>query len=122
MKTRHISGKQRVLFLVEELPLSVKTKIEEHLRSCPACRRDLERDQTVLKAFRKGMGRIPPEPVLLASRAKLMEHIKNPAASGAESGYWKSIRERLRSMQPVQWQWATVAACFVLGLVGRFPV
>jgi hypothetical protein len=123
MKTRHVSNDDLTLFLLGEIPGDKKESLQKHLDACASCRGKLQSERAMMNILKRQPVPVPPESVLSAQRARLMQRLRAAAPAGSGKSLRERLMETLRAARPYRLQWATVAAVFCAGiLAGRLAV
>jgi hypothetical protein len=115
MKNRHLNSKERLLYLLNDLPVRKKEALSRHLQGCSSCRARLEAEKPLLNLFME-TGRPEPESFLLErSRSRLMNQVTGKLDVRIPAEGKRRFRRGIPSLRtPVLL--AGVSAVFLLGL------
>ncbi|MFH1942068.1 MAG: HEAT repeat domain-containing protein [bacterium] len=120
MKTDHIASNQLVLFILDELSAEEKNTTQDHLRTCPECRRILKEENRFFRLMRSQPLLRPEDSMIEKCRLQLKDRLKQKYSRKPLKIFWTDIVESL-TYKPAVRRLATVAIVFLFGLViGRF--
>jgi hypothetical protein len=124
MKTKHLSSKQVLLYLLKEISQEKEKSIKDHLKNCKVCQKELAHEKQMIQMV-TGMSRLEPDPELLKRyRLLLKSELMKKSAPRVQKNFWADIWGSLFYSVPAKRFASTFAILFigfVLGvLVPRF--
>jgi hypothetical protein len=108
------------LYLDDELNKEEKMLMDEHLKNCPECSKELKGYRKVIRLLNELPDEEPPEGYCRRLHEKLLETKANadtPVNKGSEASKIVQITEKRKSRRPVWAKYAGIAAALVLILL-----
>ncbi|MBN2030348.1 HEAT repeat domain-containing protein [bacterium] len=116
MKTKHLSRKQILLYLLKELSHEKDKSIEDHLKECTLCQNAFAEEKQMIKMI-TGLPRLEPSSKLMERyRLVLKSELSKISAPGAQKNFLSDLWESFFYSAPTK-RFAATFALILLGVV-----
>ena len=120
MKLNHLKPDQILLHLLNELSMTERKAVDDHLSTCQKCKTLLEREGEFIQQLRNQPYQEPENSILTRCRDRLNNQLREEVNLKNQKKPWFNIGEILTIRIPIK-QLAAATIIFLLGLVfGRF--
>ena len=116
MKTKHLSRKQILLYLLKEIPHEKEKSIKDHLKNCKVCQKELAREKKMIQMVTR-IPRLDPDPKLIKRyRLLLKSELMKKSIPRVKKYFWVDMWKLLFYSVPAK-RFASAVAILFIGFI-----